>query len=161
MANKNYGSKTFNLDKNITVDCWTYETRYSWGHKSQLWIDYKVVSEKKITYYNRTWESYTYQSILDYIVREYKGFTKDQKAKYQAMIKNDNFSQDADIFKNVSMIAKMGDIFGRNQKESNDWKARMLKAGLENKGLIMPDDWDTLSEDEKEKRLNGAIEQLK
>lgn len=57
----------------------------------------------------------------------------------------------------VAMIAQLGNIFGSNQKESNDWKARMLKAGLENKGLIMPDDWDQLSEDEKATRLDGAI----
>jgi hypothetical protein len=34
----------------------------------------------------------------------------------------------------------------------------MLKAGLSNKGLIMPEDWNELSEDEKEKRLNKVIE---
>jgi hypothetical protein len=34
---------------------------------------------------------------------------------------------------------------------------RMLKAGLENQGLMIPDDWGLLSEDEKQRRLNGAI----
>jgi hypothetical protein len=58
----------------------------------------------------------------------------------------------------VGMIMKLGEVFSAgDQKRSNDWKARMLKAGLGNKGLIMPDDWDTLTEDEKEKRLNGVI----
>jgi len=52
-------------------------------------------------------------------------------------------------------------MFGKTQKESNDWKARMLKAGLENKGLIMPEDWDTLSENDKEARLNAVINCLK
>lgn len=77
------------------------------------------------------------------------------------MVEDNKFSQDKDMFKTVVMIEKMGDILGTNQKEKNDWKARMLKAGLGNKGLIMPDDWDTLSEVEKEKRLNGAINVLK
>ena len=62
--------------------------------------------------------------------------------------------------KTVAMIANLGNVFGKTQKEKNDWKARMLKAGLENKGLIMPDDWDNLDEATKEARLNGAIEQL-
>ena len=62
--------------------------------------------------------------------------------------------------KMVGMVAGLGDLFCNNQKEKNDWKARMLKAGLENKGLIMPEDWDSLPEAEKEKRLNGAIEQI-
>lgn len=58
-------------------------------------------------------------------------------------------------------IMKMGEIIhAGDQKGQNDWKARMLRAGLEGKGLIMPEDWDTLSEDEKEKRLNGVIIEL-
>lgn len=62
--------------------------------------------------------------------------------------------------RSVAMVAQLGEIFGSSQKEKNDWKARMLKAGLEGRGLLMPDDWGQLSEDEKERRLNGAISQL-
>ena len=58
------------------------------------------------------------------------------------------------------MVAKMGEVFGKTQKESNDWKARMLKAGLESKGLIMPDNWDSLSEDDKTRRLDAVISEL-
>ena len=58
------------------------------------------------------------------------------------------------------MVAKLGNILTNNQKEANDWKTRMLKAGLENKGLIMPENWNELSEDEKEKRLNNVINEF-
>jgi hypothetical protein len=58
----------------------------------------------------------------------------------------------------VESIAKLGDLFCDNQKDKNDWKARMLKAGFENKGLQMPDDWNTLDEDEKQRRLDGVLE---
>jgi len=64
------------------------------------------------------------------------------------------------MLKSVAMVSKLGDIFGQTKKESNDWKVRMLKAGLENKGFSMPEDWETLSETDKERRLNGAIEQI-
>lgn len=64
-------------------------------------------------------------------------------------------------FKTVAMVAMMGEIFGQTKKEKNDWKARMLKAGLGSSGLEMPEDWDTLSEDEKERRLNGVIKMAK
>jgi hypothetical protein len=36
----------------------------------------------------------------------------------------------------------------------------MIKAGLGNKGLEMPEDWDSLSEEEKERRLNNVIGEL-
>jgi hypothetical protein len=58
-------------------------------------------------------------------------------------------------FKTVAMVAQMGEIFGDTQKEKNDWKLRMLKAGIN--GLDIPSDWDSLSEDEKERRLNKVI----
>lgn len=61
--------------------------------------------------------------------------------------------RDRSDFNMVGMAMAMGDVFGQNQKEKNAWKLRMAKAGLESKGLDIPDDWDTLSEDEKERRL--------
>jgi hypothetical protein len=33
----------------------------------------------------------------------------------------------------------------------------MLKAGLSDKGLCVPSDWDTLTEEEKQKRLDNVI----
>jgi hypothetical protein len=60
-------------------------------------------------------------------------------------------------FKTTSAIASLGDIFGKTIKEKNDWKERMLKAGLGNKGLEMPDDWDKLDEKTKQKRLDMVI----
>lgn len=66
-----------------------------------------------------------------------------------------------DTMKTVGMIASMGNIIaGDTVKEKNDWKARMIKAGYGDKGLIMPDDWDSLSEKEKEKRLDKVIKLL-
>src|SRR3990167_162423 len=37
------------------------------------------------------------------------------------------------LLNSIAMVAKMGEILCDNQKEKNDWKTRMLKAGLENK----------------------------
>jgi len=59
-----------------------------------------------------------------------------------------------DILKSASMVALMGEIFCDDQKDKNVWKKRMLDAtGL----LNFPDDWDELSENEKQKRLDDAI----
>jgi hypothetical protein len=66
-----------------------------------------------------------------------------------------------DEMKTIATIASIGDLFGDTTKEKNDWKARMLRAGLEGHGLIMPDDWDSLPETEKTKRLDAIIAMLK
>jgi len=60
----------------------------------------------------------------------------------------------SDILKTASMVASFGDILCDSPKEKNDWKKRMLNAtGL----LDFPEDWDELSEDEKQSRLDKAI----
>jgi len=60
----------------------------------------------------------------------------------------------------IGAIAQMGEVLTSSKKESNDWKERMIKAGL-GSGIDIPEDWDTLSEDEKESRLNKVIEFMK
>ena len=55
------------------------------------------------------------------------------------------------------MVAMLGDLMTDTKKESNDWKLRMIKAGLGSKGLSVPEDWDQLTEEEKETRLNKVI----
>jgi len=60
----------------------------------------------------------------------------------------------ADELKMVSMIAAMGAIFGNNMSEQNAWKKRFLKLAP---GIDFPDDFDSLPEPEKQRRLDAAI----
>ena len=75
-----------NKGKNIYLHAtaWNYETRNSWGHKGELWGhigDEQVGNEKKIVYYNRTWESYRFQSLIHSLLRS----TKTSKANKQLL----------------------------------------------------------------------------
>ena len=57
----------------ITVNAWTYETRYSWGHKCNVEtiIDNEYDYDySKIVYYNRTWETYRFQSVIHKSLRK-------------------------------------------------------------------------------------------
>jgi len=57
--------------------------------------------------------------------------------------------------KMASTVAAMGEIIaGDTLKEKNDWKKRMLNT---QHGLSFPDDFDDLPEEERKKRLDGAI----
>lgn len=49
-----------------------WEKSYSWGHKSTLLIDGYEWASRTVRYYNRTWESYTYQSAMCGVLAEYK-----------------------------------------------------------------------------------------
>ena len=60
----------------------------------------------------------------------------------------------------VVAVASLAAIFCETQAERNAWKKRMVLAGYEKRGLSFPADWDSLPEDEKERRLDLALEQL-
>jgi hypothetical protein len=62
----------FKINENLQIVAEGFSTSRSWGHKATAMynstaIQYEVCSTK-ITYYNRTWERYTFESILYKIV---------------------------------------------------------------------------------------------
>lgn len=165
--NKRYSEKTFEISKNLQAWCWSENTRYGFRHLTELKRNYTTIATNKACYYNRTWKSYEFQSVLEGLAKHAKAINEITTREYNKFVKlidNDFVKEDQKRidkeFGVIGAIASLGDIFGSTQKQSNDWKARMLKAGLENKGLIMPDNWESLSENEKQTRLNGAISTL-
>ena len=155
--------ETFKINRNIRIEAEYYETRNSWGHKAYLYVKNHLVGQNRVRYYNRTWERYTYQSIMQNFVEKTPYLTKYQKRICKKFLESGKrVEKDLQPLKTTAFVASLGDIFGdifgTNKKESNDWKTRILKAGVS--GIDIPDDWETLSEAEKEKRLNGAIQVL-
>jgi len=147
--------RIFKISKEIEVVCNSENTRSGFRHLASLFIDGKEQESEKICYLNRTWERYEFQSVLKRLVEKSEVLSEEQKKVCSDFIDGDQ--TDWSDFKLVSQVAKMGEVLCKDKKEKNDWKARMLKAGLENKGLIMPDDWDELDEDTKEARLNAVL----
>lgn len=151
----------FQITKHLRVKAESYETRYSWGHKAWLYLNEQEIAYSKITYYNRTWESWTFESVITSLYNKAKKqnlLSKHHLRLFKKMLDNQGKVEQKrvnDQFKSVAMIASLGAIFGKDQKESNDWKQRMLEAGIP--GLSIPSDWDELSEDEKQIRLDQVI----
>lgn len=56
---------------NYTFNCKTFDNRYNWGHKVQMIVNNRIVSENKIIYYNRTWETFNYQSCMNGAINLY------------------------------------------------------------------------------------------
>ena len=110
MKNKAYGYKTFKLSKDLAIECHTYETRYSWGHKATAYYEGREVAYSKIRYYNRTWEAYTYQSIVHNIISELPKSIKVDRNKL--IHKADEIGEGRERKKlgSIAMIAKMGEL---------------------------------------------------
>lgn len=149
---------TFDVDKNTQVECQTLDTRNGFKHVATFYDNYRKVATSTCYYINRTWERYEYESVLLELANNEELSNKQQVALLR-YAKNYGGRED-DGLKSIAWAARLGDILTDSKKESNDWKARMLMAGLSTQGLQMPEDWDTLTEEEKTKRLDGAIEAI-
>lgn len=67
--------------RDVLIAAWRYEYARGWGHKATIvyigddWVNYTkrnwVNYTKRITYYNRTWEAFTYESVLHKVIREF------------------------------------------------------------------------------------------
>lgn len=157
--------RTFKITRNLSVTCEWVKTRMAFKHTAILHRDGYSDASTKICYCNRTWERYEYESVLEKLFGQVESsLSKYERSRFKLVIKNGGdaemkrFNQE---LKTVAMVASLGSLFSNDRKEANDWKTRMIKAGLEGKGLIMPDDWDSLSEEEKERRLNSLIAFMK
>jgi len=152
--------KIFKVNKKIQVVCEWKKTRNGFKHTAVLFVSNMEMDNAKCCYLNRTWERYEFESVLKELANKTDALSDKEKKAFLKFIKNQGAVESKKVdamFKNISSAMSVGEIFGQTKKEKNDWKERMLKAGLENKGLIMPENWNELDESEKERRLNGTI----
>lgn len=100
------------------------------------------------------WWSVTTSKHINHVADTYGLVKEDRKLEETNKPETDNL-------KTIGLIAGLGDLFSSTPEESNTWKKRMLNAGLAGQGLEFPEDFDKLPEEEKTRRLNGAIAELK
>lgn len=158
MAYKYYNTKRFEVG-NYSIVCQTQNTSYGFRHVAEAKpLDgWETIATAKACYYNRTWESFEYQSVLKAIIDKLD-IPETEAILYLKQLENAELEKVNDGFRLVASVARLGEVLADTQAEKNKWKARMLKAGLP---LDFPSDWESLSEEEKETRLNKVIAQLK
>jgi hypothetical protein len=154
--------KIFDVSKDIRVVCESGKTRNGFKHTATLFVNGRECDSAKVNYLNRTWERYDFESVLEKLADKTDCLSDEQRAVFKDYIKNYGDEDSKAMMRSIGTVAMMGELMaGDSKKSKNDWKARMIKAGLGNKGLDMPEDWDRLSEDEKERRLNNVIGELR
>jgi len=143
--------KIFTLDNQYNIVCNSKKTSYGFKHTATIKKDYIEVYKTKCCYYNRTWEAYEYESVLKKAIDNY--FEGKEKEKYLKVISGEQ-KEEQGILKTASMVASLGNILCNTEEEKNAWKKRMLGTV---QGIDFPEDFDSLSEEEKQKRLDNAI----
>lgn len=101
------------------IVAYSYETRNSWGHKATLIHNgTHELNRYKITYYNRTWETYQYQSVIQSVLSDYITYLIDEYIddyKSQHNIKRLKKSQREELIKQAktsTIIEKLNTFYG-------------------------------------------------
>ena len=147
--------KSFKVNRLYTVVCHSENTRYGFRHLAELQRNYphwEILAHAKACYYNRTWESYDFQSVIHDVLS--KAFNKVTAKRYRKKIDAEALGHVNDHFNLVAGIAKLGEILCEKPEDQNAWKKRMIATVP---GIDFPEEFNALSEEEKEKRLNGVI----
>ena len=168
MSKKFYNEKLITIRPGLQISFKSQNTSYGFRHLAELreesgtGAEYQVfITEAKSTYYNRTWESFTYQTVGHKAIR--KHFAKPEAdgiiQLFDKVGSGEAEAETASMFGAVAMVAKFGEVLSDSKEEANSWKKRMIQAGLPD--VQFPEDWDSISEEEKEDRLNALINFMK
>jgi hypothetical protein len=150
---------TFKVNDQLSIECKCNNTRNGFCHRATL-HGWKEDLSTYVSYLNRTWESYDYETVLRQLLTKMekkKIVTHDQSLNLIVAWGKDPNLNGMGALKSLGMAMAMGEILAGDKKEDKiAWKKRMAKAG----GLDVPEDFDDLPIEEKERRLNGVQDML-
>lgn len=107
--------KIFNLAKGWTAVAHFEKTRYGFRHLAHLMSPRGgEVDSAKATYYNRTWESYEFQSVLHKLINSYFKDDKEKELQMEALEKGHNIGYGRNPSKKYKCVVCEG-IFSEKQ----------------------------------------------
>ena len=138
------------------IVCQYKKTRNGFKHEAEILYNCCTVHSAKCCYLNRTWESYDYQSVIHKAI---DGYIKDSKLakRYKKAIDKKALGLEEKRFAPLKMICTMRDLLCESNKDKADWKKRMMKTIP---GVDFPDDFDSLPDEEKNRRMDAALKTL-
>jgi len=151
----------FKISEKIKIIGKTQNTRNGFRHLVEFYNNGRLVESRSVSYLNRTWESYNYESAINRLLEKMlknRDLTTQEAQYYKNACKDISRGAFKSRMETVSSVASLGNIFGKTKKEKNDWKKRMIAT---QNGISFPKDFDSLPEDERERRLDGVIAQMK
>ncbi len=81
--------RIFGLNKVYSIVCEAQNTRNGFRHVATLMQNGNEVDGTKLCYLNRTWESFTYQSVLEALINKTTWLTDKEKRRFIKKINND------------------------------------------------------------------------
>jgi len=143
---------TFKLSNEYVIECEYNSTRSGFRHFATLYKNDHNVMKVKRCYLNRTWESYSFQSVIHDLIDKY--FNESEAKGFKAIADSLGKGESESFINSLTMLSKLGDVLSSSEAEANTFKKNILS---KLPGIEFPDDFDNLPEKEKTRRLNGAL----
>jgi len=148
--------KTFRINDEYEVVCRFEKTRSGFRHLAHLMRNGSEVDSAKCCYQNRTWEAFEFESVIEKMLSKTDIISKEEQERFLARLRGEDLERVNDMFGTLRAVAAMGEVMFSEKKDQNGFKKRMVEASL-GEGISFPDDWNELSEEEKQKRLDKAM----
>lgn len=146
--------KTFEINDEYDIACERENTSSGFRHLATLMHKGRIVETAKCRYQNRTWERYEYESVMEKLLKKTSSISDEEKEEFFARNRGESLERVNKSLGILGAVCAMGEVLNDGDLEAqNDWKKRMVSASVGD-GLSFPDDWDSLSEDEKKRRLD-------
>lgn len=78
----------FKINKKISIACESSSTRNGFKHEAVLLLNGREMDRAKCNYINRTWEQFTYQSVLNKLVEKTDMLDEKEKKLATKVIKS-------------------------------------------------------------------------
>ena len=126
MAVKHYDTKYFTAKVNgeeITFVCYTTDTRCGFCHTAHLMGWKYDTTDSKISYYNRTWERFEYESVLKRAIEKLPAEIR--QAVYDQIIDGKAVEEEKKAEESFNAFKELHDSL------SDENKARLANSGIE------------------------------
>ena len=148
--------KIFNISKRERIECYRSNTRNGFKHTAEFFKGNKMVERTSVSYLNRTWEKFDFDTVIERLLDMMK-LSETVKNRIKKAVEDINMGNHVSMDRSILALTTLGDVFYKSKTKKNEFKVRMLKA----KGFSFPSDWDSLSENVKEKRLKKFEQEMK
>lgn len=75
-------SRIFKINDKTEIVCDSVGTRYGFRHDARLFVNGYEVEKAKVCYYNRTWESFEFDSVIRKLIDQTDRLTKTEKEQF-------------------------------------------------------------------------------
>jgi hypothetical protein len=147
--------KEYRLNKVFTVVCESEKTRYGFRHLARLLENGSQVNKTKACYYNRTWESYDFQSVIHAVINAH--FDQRTAKRLCKAVDKKALGIASKRFQPVKAMVALGNLLGNTAEERAGFNKRIMSTIP---GVDFPEGFDQLPAEERERRLTAAAEVL-